>query len=148
MNCNEKKSSSTKKVEEIKENYETMKFNNNTNNDLSKYSNINSNSSTANKDSKIDNKNISSTSNNLNVNINTKLSVMKDGKESLKANNLNSKNPGNLQINTNISSSQATKQVPFSNKNEGNKPKIFQNIQVNLKSNSPKVSVRKSENKK
>lgn len=37
--------------------------------------------------------------------------------------------------------------IPLSTKNEGPKPKIFQNIQVNLKSSSPKA-VKKTEVKK
>ena len=47
--------------------------------------------------------------------------------------------------NTNLNSKNI---IPLSTKNEGTKPKIFQNIQINLKSTSPKASTTKSNLKK
>lgn len=103
------------------------------------------------------------TMNNLNVNLNlNKISTIKEGKENIKANNNNnlnniqtkvnqSGNNLNLQINTTSINSltQDKKGIPSSTKNETAKPKMFQNLQVNLKTNSPKTSMKKGgENKK
>jgi len=82
---------------------------------------------------------------------NNTLNPKKINENVMKNNNMSTNtvfNKNNLNINTNhINNNDNKKIIPLSNKNESIKPKIFQNIQVNLKGGTPK-NVNNVQNKK
>lgn len=93
---------------------------------------------------------VNQVSNNGNSNQQSIVNQIKLDKD-VKANNTTSKfqnltiNTGNS-LNTGNTTLNADKKLPLTTKNEANKPKIFQNIQVNLKNTSPKnITTKKPE---
>lgn len=135
--------------------------NNNINNNSSKkiiYINKNNDiSSNLNKKNSLSNKNTTGINNKVASNV--KINLYETNKEkttkhiqtvNVNLNSVNIKEQKNiseksiLTIKSNISKNI----VPLSTKNDSTKPKIFQNIQVNLKNNSPKSYLNKTNNKK
>ena len=137
-NYNDKKIINTTRINEKTDTYNN-KFNI-VHDNREKYQTVNSNVKNQQPTFSLSNNELTSKSNNnLNSLHHNNNNNKKNINENLKNTNTNIVyNKNNMNINANVNNLDNKKIMPLSTKNENSKPKIFQNIQVNMKGSTPK----------